>query len=254
MTQSTPHSPAGPGGAPDRFRLELAAHPGPLQVARFTGREAISKPYSFEVLVTAEASSGLLDPEILGSAARFSFFDPEGRSRVVNGVVAAVEPSGELTTGGKLAVVVRVVPRLWLLKHRKQSRIFQDRTVPEIIQIVLATSLVPCAVRLLRPHPPRIYCVQHEESDFAFVRRLAAEEGLFYYFEASDGVDPGEVLAGAAMAGASALAIRCRRRGRPPPPRWARWGSVIGWCSPMRPSSIRRSPTAAAATPRPRSA
>ena len=80
---------------------------------------------------------------------------------------------------------MEVVPWLWLLTRTKQSRIFQQLNVPEIIKKVFEDSSFDFTYKIEteRTYYPRNYCVQYRESDFNFVSRLMEEEGIFYYFE-----------------------------------------------------------------------
>jgi type VI secretion system secreted protein VgrG len=87
-----------------------------------------------------------------------------------------------------------LAPRLWLLGRGRNSRIFQDRSVPEIVSAVLGEAKVDHVFRLLNVHAPRSYCVQHEETDLRFVKRLLAEEGIFFSFEHGPGEADREVV------------------------------------------------------------
>jgi type VI secretion system secreted protein VgrG len=156
---------------------------GRLRVLSFKGREAVSRPYRFDVEIGADASDAHdVEPALLGQAASLTMLLPEGERRTVAGIVAAVEAQGAFEQG-RHAFRVRVVPRLWLLGKRKTSRIFQDKSVPEMVAAVLADAGVPHRAALSRRYPPRVYCVQYQETDLAFVTRLCAEEGIFYVFE-----------------------------------------------------------------------
>ena len=77
---------------------------------------------------------------------------------------------------------------LWFLTRTADCRIFQEKTVPDIIKEVFADH--PMAVfedGLTGDVRQREYCVQYRETDFDFVSRLMEEEGIYYYFEHSDG-------------------------------------------------------------------
>ena len=114
-----------------------------------------------------------------------------------------VEPRGASSTEARTAYRIRLVPRLRLLKWQTTSRIFQARTVPDIVATVLAQATIPVAARwkLSRDYPVRDYCLQHQETDLAFVERLLAEEGIFYYFDHPSADD----LAGASPSGFSEI-------------------------------------------------
>lgn len=74
-----------------------------------------------------------------------------------------------------------VVPRVWLLTQIRQSRIFQNKSVSDILRTVLEGFEVSWEIQ--EKHEPRNYCVQYRESDWDFASRLMEEEGIFYFFE-----------------------------------------------------------------------
>ena len=203
---------------------------GRLAVSRFTGKERISRPYAFDVVALSPAQGldeATFERDTVGKDAVLRFAVPDAPPRVVRGVVTRVRAEGAAPQG-KIAFRLRIAPRLALCRLNQRSRIFQDRTFPEIALAVLAEHGIPSRFDLLGPHPRRAYCVQHRESDLAFVERLAAEAGVFYHFEhPGDGSDearevvvfgdspalypriPGsEVLIFRRVEGATALTIR----------------------------------------------
>lgn len=83
-----------------------------------------------------------------------------------------------------------LVPRLWLLGQQRQSEIFLERSVPEIVgEKLLSHGLVPEQdfTMLLRSHyPRREFVAQYEETDLAFVLRLCEHAGIVFFFEEED--------------------------------------------------------------------
>jgi type VI secretion system secreted protein VgrG len=77
-----------------------------------------------------------------------------------------------------------VVPKAWLLTQQSQSRIFQQKSVPDILKAVLTG--IDCDWKLQGHYEPREYCVQYREADFDFASRLMEEEGIFYFFDHSE--------------------------------------------------------------------
>jgi type VI secretion system secreted protein VgrG len=76
-----------------------------------------------------------------------------------------------------------LVPALERLSLRQNSRIFQHKTVPDILAILLdEMHVTDYAFAIRRSCAEREFCVQYRETDLAFFHRLAAEEGLMYYF------------------------------------------------------------------------
>jgi type VI secretion system secreted protein VgrG len=108
-------------------------------------------------------------------------------SRPLKGVVRRVEDLG--STGMYRFARIVVVPSLWMLSRRVNSRIWQDVNVLTIIQEVLKDAGVYQGNGTLSFEgaldqlPPRENCVQYRETDLDFVQRLLEEEGVSYYFK-----------------------------------------------------------------------
>lgn len=156
--------------------------PGALRVVSFRGREQLSAPYAFDITVAGtELDEVTFLDQAMGRPGRLVIHGPAG-SRVVRGVVTRGASAG-VYVHGRLAHRLRLSPRLATLEHRRQSRIFQDKTTPEIVTAVLDEAGIPHRWETRQKEPARSYCVQYEETDLAFVQRLLAEIGAFYRFE-----------------------------------------------------------------------
>lgn len=157
--------------------------PDAFDVHRVRGRESLSRTYAFDVRAT---SAEPID-ELLGSSATLTL-EVGGRPRVIHGVVTRVR-AGDERRADTVGYVVRIEPRLALLRHERTSRIFQDETVADVVRRVLGSLHIPNEWRLTRELPLRPFVVQYRESSLAFVERLLSEAGIFYRFESRPGVD-----------------------------------------------------------------
>lgn len=161
-----------------------------FRVHAFTGREALSEPYSFDVVVTAETAA---DEEVerlaLGQRAMLTW-NVGAAPRAFRGVVAAVRLEEVHELRRSVQYHVRFVPRLWFLRRRRRSRIFQGLRVPEIVDAVLREAGISTRWQLSREYPVREYATQYEESDYRFVSRLLAEAGIYFYFPTGPELDP----------------------------------------------------------------
>ncbi len=85
---------------------------------------------------------------------------------------------------GKLELYrILIKPEFWLLSYTSDCRIFQEKTVPEIITEVLKDcGLTDYKNALSGTYRTWDYCVQYRESDFHFLSRLMEQEGIYYYF------------------------------------------------------------------------
>ena len=168
---------------PARFSLSLPGVEHAFQVLAFSGREAISEPYAFELELVSERVD--LDLHSLLHQPAFLCFADE-----VGGIHGVIEQIAQGESGRRLTHYrLTLAPRLSRLAHRRNSRIFQQATVPQIIARLLEEhGLQADAYRFLlgpSPYPARDYCVQYAESDLHFIQRLCEEEGIHYHFRHS---------------------------------------------------------------------
>ena len=173
----------GIGTDPVPYRLAVFAFPpGHFQVHAFRAREALSKPYAFDIIVTSKTLVGE-DLERLAVGQRAAFvMTLDGVTRLVPGVIASVRSEGVRPGHEAAQFCMRLVPSLWRLGRRKDSRIFQSMRVDEVVERVLSAAGVPTRWQLAKNYPARPYCTQYDETDLAFVERLLAEAGIFYFF------------------------------------------------------------------------
>ena len=152
-----------------------------LSVRRVSGREALSEPFAFDVDFFP-LDDAPLDLAALGGAdALLTLRRPDGVARHVHGIVWSVELTGVEQHAPRYRA--RIVPRLARLGLVRRSRVFQAKSVPEIVKQVLDDAGVALRDALQGSHPVREYCLQYRESDLEFVSRLLEEEGIFYWFE-----------------------------------------------------------------------
>ena len=119
--------------------------------------------------------------------------DPLPKTRYLGGMIRRFWQLDAETHGIENHVVyeLELVPTIGILETRTNSRIFQDRTTLQIVDLVLADHGIRSnrdASRLgdTWPWKQRDYCVQFNETDLAFVQRLLEEEGIAYFFEHSE--------------------------------------------------------------------
>ena len=156
--------------------------PQALQVARFAGTEEISRLFRFELdLVSDDA---FLDfNSLINQPATLTMM--RGDEAVpIQGVIVDFEQWGR--TVDYVAYRAVLVPRLWWLSLTYQSRIFQRKTVPDIVEAVLKEAgFAPADYRLdiQGTYEEQEYRVQYRETDLNFISRLMEHEGIFYFFE-----------------------------------------------------------------------
>lgn len=162
------------------FRLDVAGLPEPFEVLAFTGREAISEPFVFDVDLliedpTLDLASLLYRPAVL-------HFGPPA-----NTLHGQLHELVQRDHGSSIRLChVRLGPRLACLGQRFSQRIFNALSVPQILSQVLREHGIVGKDRrfeLSGDYPPRDFCTQYRESDLQFLQRLCAQECLHYHFE-----------------------------------------------------------------------
>jgi type VI secretion system secreted protein VgrG len=160
-----------------------------LLINRFTAHEGLSQLFSFDIELLHEEnevsfSPTTVDPHsLIGQAVTIYIQAPDGSQREFTGMV------NKFSQGNRDVrfsyYYISVVPHVWLLTQKSQSRIFQQISVPDILRKVFNSFQVK--YELQETYEPRNYCVQYRETDFDFASRLMEEEGIFYFFEHKDG-------------------------------------------------------------------
>ncbi|NVJ01228.1 type VI secretion system tip protein VgrG [Myxococcus sp. AM009] len=156
---------------------------GELAVLGFEAEETLSQPYAVEVALAARPDVDVDEKALLGQDARLTVMLGDGTARFFHGIVSRMSRWDEGSGPERRRYRATVVPRLWTLRHRRKSRIYQELTVPDIVHKVLDEAKVEHRLALTGEYPKRDYCVQYRESDLDFVSRLLEEEGIFYFFE-----------------------------------------------------------------------
>ncbi|EAQ66637.1 vgrG protein [Marinomonas sp. MED121] len=164
-----------------RFTLQIEGMDENTFVVRgFEGVESLSQPFEFVVeLASRVENHSPLD--ILDKGVSLSVFNDGEEQQTWHGVVKQFSQgdTGHHHTFYQLIMV----PSLSRSGLRQNSRIFQLQTVPEIISILLQEmGIDDYAFSMLRECEPREFCAQYRETDLDFIQRIAAEEGLFFFF------------------------------------------------------------------------
>jgi type VI secretion system secreted protein VgrG len=152
-----------------------------LLLRSLQGVEAISQLFQFNLdLLSTDGSIDL--EKMAGANATVRLRLANNQERFWNGYLSSFTQEGLL---GEFACYrAQFVPWLWFLSRTADCRIFQDKTVPQIIeQIFTDLKFQDFELRLYSDYEPRGYCVQYRETDLNFVSRLIEQEGICYFFE-----------------------------------------------------------------------
>ena len=152
---------------------------------RIEAVEALSSPFVFTLDIISPLGELDLLPH-LGKPACVSISEDEELLRYFHGLATEAEFTRVSDNGFHYRLVLR--PWTYFLSHNRDFAIYQDENVVDIIKSVLneADTSDVDYTRLRKSRAKRIYCVQYNESDFAFISRLMEEEGIYYHFTHSD--------------------------------------------------------------------
>ncbi|ECB1182865.1 type VI secretion system tip protein VgrG, partial [Salmonella enterica] len=107
-----------------------------------------------------------------------------GGKRHISGLVTAARVVGY--EGRSVTYELRMEPWVKLLTHTSDYKAFQNKTVVDILDEVLAEYPYPVEKRLVESYPVRTWQVQYGETDFDFLQRLMQEWGIYWWFEHSE--------------------------------------------------------------------
>jgi type VI secretion system secreted protein VgrG len=156
-----------------------------LLVESFQGVERVSTPFHFVLRVLS------LDPNVdmkgqLNQPAVLSIVLSDTSERHIHGNINRMKLL-EYGEDGYAAYELEMVAWPWFLNLFYDCRIFQNKSVPDIVEKVFKDrGFSDYKLQLQGSYTARDYCVQYRETDFNFVSRLLEEEGIFYFFEQSE--------------------------------------------------------------------
>jgi type VI secretion system secreted protein VgrG len=153
---------------------------------RMHGKEELGRLSECELDLLSTRNDIAFD-QILGKSVTVKLELQKDGVRHFNGYVTRIAQVGVHGRHHLYRATVR--PWLWFLTRTATCRIFQDKTVPDIIKEIFNGhgGLVDVKFDLTASYRPWGYCVQYRETDFDFVSRLMEHEGIYYYFQHREG-------------------------------------------------------------------
>ncbi|ELG2749052.1 type VI secretion system tip protein VgrG, partial [Salmonella enterica subsp. enterica serovar Kentucky] len=184
---------AGGPGAHNVTVSGSAVPPGALLFASLDGGETLSELFSYVVqLKTPDPLNlGYVSPAanlplkpMVGKDLCVNIELDGGGKRHISGLVTAARVVGH--EGRSVTYELRMEPWVKLLTHTSDYKAFQNKTVVDILDEVLAEYPYPVEKRLVESYPVRTWQVQYGETDFDFLQRLMQEWGIYWWFEHSE--------------------------------------------------------------------
>ncbi|MFP9496808.1 type VI secretion system tip protein TssI/VgrG, partial [Pectobacterium brasiliense] len=169
-----------------QFTVKVGALPeSTFAVVDFQLSETLNQPFALS-LNLASALPGIDFGTVLDQPCELLVWYEGVLQRRVSGIISAFAQGD--TGFRRTRYQAEVRPALWRLGLRTNARIFQAQKPEVIIGTLLEESgITDYAFALRYEHAQREYCVQYRESDLAFITRLAAEEGLYFFHEFEEG-------------------------------------------------------------------
>ncbi|HCU2162162.1 TPA: type VI secretion system tip protein VgrG [Klebsiella quasipneumoniae] len=165
-----------------------------LDVLAFEGDEALSQPFRYRIEFTS-ADHAISKEMMLMKAASLTLQAPVAQGfginvqqavRVIQGVVTGFERLG--TSRDETHYALTIQPRLALLNRSHQNAIYQDQSVPQIVEKILRERHglrgQDFLFSLTKTYPRREQVMQYGEDDLRFITRLLGEVGIWFRFTA----------------------------------------------------------------------
>ncbi|ELY9424386.1 type VI secretion system tip protein VgrG [Cronobacter dublinensis] len=171
----------------NRYHLDIPSCTAPLDVEEFSGREALSELYDYQIIFTSpdtDIQAGQLISKPATLTMGGGLLECLAECRRVHGVVTTFERIS--CSADQATYLIHLAPFLALLdKPFRTHRFFVNQSVPGVVEQILREHHLhdwEYEFTLRQTYPKREQINQYHESDLAFIRRLLAEVGIFYYF------------------------------------------------------------------------
>ncbi|KRB67889.1 type VI secretion system Vgr family protein [Noviherbaspirillum sp. Root189] len=143
------------------------------------GSEGISELFKFNLHMRSEKTS-LSAASIVAKSVTVKMAIKGGTARYITGIVSRFVQSG--FNRDFASYEVELVPKLWLLTLSRDRKIYQTKSVADIIKAVLTEYGITFDDKLTQTYDSLDYCVQYDETAFDFISRLMEQAGIFYFF------------------------------------------------------------------------
>ncbi|MBV9774965.1 MAG: type VI secretion system tip protein VgrG [Gemmatimonadetes bacterium] len=156
-----------------------------LVLRSLQGEERVSGLFRYTLEMESDDASLTFD-DVVGKSVTAALELVDGSMRYFDGIVARFVQAGTRLRSTTYYAELR--PWLWLLTLTADCRVFQNLSVPEILEKVFGDlGLTDYRSALTGTYAKREFCVQYRETAFDFVSRLMEDEGIFYFFEHESG-------------------------------------------------------------------
>ncbi|MEW8051667.1 MAG: type VI secretion system tip protein TssI/VgrG [Candidatus Thiodiazotropha sp.] len=164
-----------------QLQIKTPLGPDELLILKMEAREELGRLYEFTVDLLSDNESVAHD-DLLGKKMTVEMDMVNTSKRYFDGYVSRFTQVGHMAYFAHYRVTLR--PWFWLLTQTSDCRIFQNKTVPDIIKEVFQDNgFSDFEDRLSGSYREWEYCVQYRETDFNFISRLMEQEGIYYYFK-----------------------------------------------------------------------
>ncbi|MGK8850086.1 type VI secretion system Vgr family protein [Escherichia coli] len=171
-------------------KLKIRGLKSPADVLTFTGHEQLSSPFRYDIEFTS-TNKAITPESVLMQDGAFSLTAPPVQGmpvqtalRTLHGVITSFKHLS--SSQDEARYEVRLEPRMALLTRSRQNAIYQNQTVPQIVEKILRESHQmrgqDFVFNLKNEYPAREQVMQYGEDDLTFVSRLLSEVGIWFRF------------------------------------------------------------------------
>ncbi|MGK0441367.1 MAG: type VI secretion system secreted protein VgrG, partial [Pseudohongiellaceae bacterium] len=171
------------------IRLQTALGKDAFFVTHLNASLAMSSMEHFILNAYSDTLHNVQPTEIIGTSATITVFGENGAPQYFDSYVTAFKKGSPALTGQGTPYTIELKPWLHFLDHESDCRIFQNMTVTDVLDKILAPygGMGAYSLSLSNPHPLKRYQVQYNETNLAFFNRICHYSGLAYYIEHSNG-------------------------------------------------------------------
>lgn len=168
------------------LRLKTVLAKDELIPSRITYTETLGEGFTITLNAFSEVNHDIQAKDLIGTAVSIAIVDTDNQLRRLHGLVQELKAAPSTTRNNHTDYQLFIVSwtQLFLTK-RHNYRIFQDTSIPDVIAAIFADygSAVEYDFKKKKPYKPWRYLVQYDETDYEFVTRLMALEGITFFFD-----------------------------------------------------------------------